>query len=153
MGVGIRNYYRQAANLSVASNVFVSSGLVVPIAVGQKVHIRYGLFVNGSPGDSIVPGARMQFVLPAAPVNYAFNGVSSSLVNPSVVAGIVGLNFSNAFTVAPASGDGGEFYVQIDLDYENGVNAGVIQLNFAQVQTDTSPSILRRGSIAEVLYL
>jgi len=144
--LGISNRFRVAANIAVpASIVPVTSTLTIPVAANQVVHARYCLYFSvGAAG-----GGRFQITVPAAGVAFAtliklFNTVAPALVTATQAA-------SAAFTNAIANA--GTHALEIEADIVNGVNAGNIDLTFAQNTSDATPITLILGSFVDVVYL
>lgn len=144
--IGISNRFVVAANIPVASSaVLITTGLSFPIAATQRVHARFHfIFSVGATG-----GIRSQIVVPAAVTNFINTILLWNTVAPSVTSG--SQTSSAAFTNALANA--GTHFIDMELDLENGANAGTVDLQFAQNTSDVLTLTLFRGSFAEITYL
>jgi len=122
--VGIQKIFRKDANQAVAaSTALVSLGLLLPIAVNQKMHVRLvASFTLGATG-----GFKFQFVVPAAPTS--FNNVC--LVIDNVTPGVLGTVQTSSAAFANALAVAGTHSLYMDLDFVNGATAGNIDFQFA----------------------
>lgn len=144
--IGIPNRFRVAAAIPVTASVaLVTSTLSFPIAANQIVHARFFLtFSVGAAG-----GGRFQLVVPAAVSNFAATLILYNNVAPSITTSVQ--TASAAFTNAIANA--GNHNLAIEFDLANGVNAGTVDLQFAQNTSDATPITLFQGSFADVVYL
>lgn len=144
--IGIPNRFRVAADIPVTSSaVLITSTLSFPIAANQKVHARFFLtFSTGATG-----GIRVQPVVPAAVTNYLANFILYNNGAPSITT--ANQTSSAAFTNALANA--ATHNLAIEFDLENGVNAGTVDLQFAQNTSDVLTLTLFRGSFADIVYL
>jgi hypothetical protein len=145
-GVGIRSYVRQAANQAVtASTTVVSSDLTVPVAVGQKYHIRYFLpFTLGG----TAPGIKFQVTAPATPTTYLSACVVFSNAGAVSLESVITSQAAQGVTLATA----GNHHALIEFDYSATV-AGNIVLQFAQNVSDAAATTLLKGAYAEVVKI
>lgn len=144
--IGIRNSFHVAADIPVTSSVaLITSGLSFPIGASQIVHARFFLtFSTGATG-----GIRAQLVVPAAVTNFLANFTLYNNGAPSITT--ANQTSSAAFTNAVANA--ATHNLAIEFDLENGVNAGTVDLQFAQNTSDALTLTLFRGSFADVVYL
>ncbi len=122
--VGIQSIFRKTANQTVtASTTLVSLGLLIPIAVNQKMHVRAVVpFTIGATG-----GFKFQFVVPAVPTS--FNNVCT--VIDTVTTGVLGTVQNSSAAFANALAVAGTHILYMDLDFVNGATAGNIDFQFA----------------------
>lgn len=122
--VGIRNFFRVAANVQVAaSTVLVTTGLTSPIAINQKQKVRIWMpFTVGATG-----GLKVQIVLPAAFTSIVVSYRLTDTVTPASIVAIATNNnaFANALAVA------GTHWIEIEADVVNGANAGNLDVQVA----------------------
>jgi hypothetical protein len=121
---GIQSIFRKTANQAVAASVtLVSLGLLIPVAINQRIHIRFtGGFTIGASG-----GFKFQFVVPAAPTS--FNNVCT--VIDTVTPGVLGTVQTSSAAFANALAVAGTHSLYMDLDFVNGATAGNIDFQFA----------------------
>lgn len=139
--IGLRKFFRIASNIVVTSSAaLVTTGLTSPIAAGQKQKLRFWVPITvGATG-----GVRAQVVVPAAGVSFAATIKLYNTVAPSLTTAIQAA--SAAFTSALANA--GSHWLEIEVDIENGVNAGNIDLQIAQNTSDVlSLTVLKGGSV------
>lgn len=141
MPIGIRQAYRVTADIAIASSAVLQTltGLSIPIAAGKIIHLVGHLFFSvGATG-----GIRFEVVPPAAGAFY-----KSSLILTNTVAAIPfsvqGVVTPTVFTDAVANA--GNHFLDFEVDVENGVNAGNINIQAAQNTSDVLTLTIQRGS-------
>lgn len=136
--------------LLAASQPVVSSIVPVPIpafsfniGVSKKAHVKYWIpFTLGATG-----GFRFLITAPAAPVAV----LGSLVVSSETTANTFFLSVQVALAAfANASAVASDYLLQGEFTIENGVNAGAVDLNFAQENSTANPITALRGAYAEV---
>jgi len=140
---GILNTFKLAAAVAVAASVVpVTSGLNQPIAAGQTKKFRWWLPISvGAAG-----GIRLQVTVPAAGTLFNCSIVLNNTVAPSstLAMQVASAVFTNALANA------GNHWVEVEAEVVNGVNAGTVDLVFAQNTSDATPVTLLRGATLDV---
>jgi len=145
MAIGIRNFFRLAADQVITSNAVLANltGFVIPVAVGQIVSGRVrGVFDVGATG-----GVQMQLVRPGAgDVNV--NLILANTVTPATIFGVnlTGALFTNALAVA-----GTHFF---DLEFSAVIaTAGNLSFQMAQATSDVLSLTVQQGTFMDVVIL
>jgi hypothetical protein len=143
--VGIISRALLAANQAVVSSI---APVPVPafsfnIGAGKKAHVKYWIpFSLGATG-----GFRFIISAPAAPTAV----LGSLVVSSETTANTFFLSVQVALAAfANASAVASDYLLQGEFTLENGVNAGAVDLNFAQENSTAAPITLLRGAYAEV---
>lgn len=149
MPLGIRNFQVKDADQSINSIIGPQTqitGLTVPIAARQTIHIRWRVMF----GDITVTGMRLGLFSTAvnplsSSMTYDFRGYGPGLLEGRGF-------FTNGLPdlVIPAGGAGSTSWMgEINLFWVNGSPAGVIGLDFAQTVSDPTPLTILAGSYAD----
>jgi hypothetical protein len=137
--LGNRLFFRKTANEAVAASTALidCAGLSVPFTAGQIGHIRIvALFTLGATG-----GYKFQIITPAAPVAFRNFFVVTDGVTASPGAIIAGSQTSSA-AFANALAVAGTHKLECEFDFENGVTAGNVILQFACNSAANSITVL-----------
>ncbi len=145
--IGNRLYFRKTADQPVAASTALvdCTDLSVPFSAGQIGRIRLVAFLTlGATG-----GYKFQFITPAVPVAFRNFFVVTDGVTASPGAFIPGFQaasaaFANALAVA------GTHKLECEFDFENGINAGNVNLQFACNSAANSITVLA-GSYFDVI--
>ncbi len=142
--LGIRNIYTVAADVPLATDIVLGTvGLTKNVAAGEEVHIKAWVKLSvGATG-----GLRLQLVTPAAVVSFQSTIRLNNTVAPSST--IATQQASAAFTNALANA--GTHWVEVEATVVNGVNAGTIDLQFAQNTSDALALTILAGSVMETI--
>jgi hypothetical protein len=149
MSIGIRTSLRLAASQTVAATVTLAvlganttgNSFSVALTAGQRVHIRLqSLFTLAATG-----GFRFQWVVPAAPGNFAaaFNVIDTTNAVNVPATQVATAAFANALAVAATH------QLNTEIDYTNGVNAGTISFQFA-CNSAANSIIMIQGAWADI---
>lgn len=143
MSTGIKNVFRLAATQSVTSStaLVTATGLSIPIAANQELHIRGCLVVTvGAAG-----GVAAQLTAPAAPTYYLNSWQLNNTVAPSTATAVQAAQatFGNALANA------GTHFIWFEFHLVNGVTAGTVAVQFAQNSSNATACQLLRGSWME----
>lgn len=146
MGLGIRSVFAVATSQTFTSNITPATvGLTTPIAAGQTAKVRAWVKITvGATG-----GLRMQLVTPAAVVSFQATILLNNTVAPSVTP--TAQQASAVFTNALANA--GTHWVEVEAVVVNGVNAGSLDLQFAQNTSDALSLTVLAGSTMDVTVL
>ena len=144
MGLGIRNIYAVESDVVLTSDAVLGTvGLLKNIAAGETVHIKAWVKITvGATG-----GVRLQLVTPAAVASFQASIRLNNTVAPSST--IATQQASAAFTNALANA--GTHWVEVEATVVNGVNAGTIDLQFAQNTSDVLSLTVLAGSVMETV--
>lgn len=143
MAIGIRTAFLTTANAAFTSNVVLATvGLTSPIAAGQTQKFRAWVpFSVGATG-----GIRLQIAVPAAGTIFIASITLNNTVAPSTT--LASQAASAVFTAAVANA--GTHWLEIEGTIVNGVNAGNVDIQFAQNTSDVLTLTILRGSEMEV---
>jgi hypothetical protein len=147
MSIGIKNVFRTTAAQVVTSStaLVTATGMTIPIAANQEIHIRYHLvFTVGATG-----GIRFQITVPAAPTFFNNDILLVNTVAPSTSS--ANQTAQAAFTNALANA--GNHFVEGEFHIVNGATAGNVTIQFAQNTSDVLSATLVRGSWMETCSL
>lgn len=149
MSLGIRNFFRKAADQTVAASVTLvdCTDMIVPVKALQKINFHLVLpFTLGASG-----GYKFQILTPAGGTYFSNFFVVTDGVTASPGAIIAGYQaasaaFANALAVA------GTHKLECDFDYVNGATAGNITLQFA-CNSAANSIIAKQGGYIDVEIL
>lgn len=135
------------ADIPIASNIVPqTTTLSFAIAAGAKVRLRWWVaFSVGATG-----GAQFEVLAPAAPALFL-----ASIVIHNAVAGTVPAQAVQTATalIGNALANAGNHFVEVEATIENGVTAGVIDLQFRQNTSDAlTLTVLKGGWMSAELY-
>ncbi len=138
--LGVPRSAKQAADLSLDSDVLTNTDLIIPIAANQSFIGKAFLPITLL---GAVSGAKVQVLVPAAGVSYLLgyeiiNGNSATVVAADIL--LASAAFSNAL------GNVTDHYISFDLTVVNGATAGNITVQFAQLVTDADAAVLLAGA-------
>lgn len=141
--IGIRNIVTQAANLVKVNDTLVDTDLVIPIAANQSFRGRFwGIFTLAG----VASGVKFQLTVPAAGTLYQLIWKIYDTATPAVIfdAQVASAAFSNALAAIDT------YFVEGTFDVANGVNAGNVALQFAQLVTDAGAATFLAGASMEI---
>jgi len=147
MSRGILNAYRMAAAVAVTNSTTpVTTTLQSPIAANQKQHLRVHLpFSTGAAG-----GIRLLVAVPAGGTGFRASYVLHNTGAPAVV-NAMQVASGTAFTNAAANA--ANHFIEVEIDVENGVNAGVVDIQIAQNTADATPITALEGGWMEATII
>lgn len=147
MGLSIRNFFSLAANFAVTSSTALVdvTGFTTPLAAGQKKKFRFYLPIDL---DGTASGAKFRVIVPAGVTLFVQTNLLIDLVTatPVFFAGstiTVPADFGATLNVA------GNHVAIIEGSVVNGVNAGVLKLQFAQNVSNGSAATILAGASME----
>lgn len=146
MAQGIKNVFRLAAQQDFTSNITLTTltGLTIPLAANQIIHVRYCLFISiGATG-----GIRVQVTVPAGFVTYR-HGLIIGITGGVTSTGMVVAQSPHTSALATA----GNHYLLGEADIANGATAGDFNLQAAQNTSDALTLSILAGSWLETVLL
>jgi hypothetical protein len=132
---------KQDAILTVTgSTTLVNSGLSIPIAANQSIqgYARVPISVAGA-----ASGAKFQLVVPAGGTIYQ---VEYIIVNGSTQAVAIADNLVASAAFSNALANIADHYMFMTFNIANGVTAGSVTLQFAQLVSDAAAANLLKGA-------
>jgi hypothetical protein len=137
--IGFRVMNIQASNLAKTNSTLADTDLVLPIAAGESMS---GFFYAAFSLAGAASGAKFQLTVPAGGTLFQ---LSHKIFDPSTPAVIFDIDTSSApFSNALANIN--DYFVEGSFVVRNGVTAGNITLQFAQLVTDAAAATFLAGA-------
>ena len=148
--IGIINRQLLPANKVATANIVLATlGLSFPIAANAKAHLKFWLPFTEA---GTAAGIAFELLTPAAGVLYLLSFFITNLVATHVATDNAGLQTAAAaFTGTGANA--GNYLAVVEATIFNGVNAGNLDLQFAQKVSDAGATTVLEGGYAEIVYL
>ncbi len=142
--LGIRTFYKVAANLVITSSAaLISTGLLSPIAAGETQSITYWVpFSVGATG-----GIRLQLVVPAGGTAFIASIKTFNQVVPSLTTVIQ----TGSAVLTNALANAGTHLLEITVTVVNGATAGNVDLQVAQNTSDPLSLTVLAGGFSSVI--
>ena len=144
MTPGIRSVNRLAVAKTATTNIVLATlGLAVPTGPGARHHVKWWVPFTQV---GVAAGSRFQLINPAAITSMVLSFFIWNLVTKAI--DNAGLQVASAAFLGTGA-SAGNYLLQVECEVINGVNAGSLDLQFAQNVSDVGTLTMLAGSWVE----